>query len=190
MPPSWLDPERLRDEEAELASIDDPAELRLRARRALARVLCADHWNGNEPFLEVPPGLLGHLPRGVVAFRDVRQHEGARTLAELCRRAFKPYLLGDRWRESDRVKYGVDGALAEYIDQFRDVMRGMPAAELETEPLAVSLYVVGSHLHTLLSDGLEHVPPRSARAKFRAHLLARLDRFLVRHGDVVVFGVE
>lgn len=55
---------------------------------------------GIEPYHEIPVHMHADLPKHVVPIWSLHNHAAARKLAELCRRAFKPYLLSRDWLNS------------------------------------------------------------------------------------------
>lgn len=55
---------------------------------------------GIEPYNHVPEHLQEQLPKSIVPMWRLHESEEAKKLAELCRRAFTPYLLSDGWLSS------------------------------------------------------------------------------------------
>ena len=53
-----------------------------------------------EPYHNVPVALHAQLPPRMVPVRRLRTHPAALRLAELCRRAFRSYLLSPEWLNS------------------------------------------------------------------------------------------
>jgi hypothetical protein len=194
--------EQVLREDARIGELGEE-ELRVFARELLAKLWCKEHGSPLSLFINVPKGLHPYLPDGAVSLKDIKTDPVAKKLLEICRRAFKPYFMSERWVMATMQKKGVmlDASL-EVVVGFMQLFCPSHGKEEEEEGLigagekklaqAVNLLAVTMHFRDLLEE-MNPEKERLFASKFARHfalnlkenLTARIDKFFYRHCGVV-----
>lgn len=140
------------------------------------------------PYLEVPPHLHPLLPPHILLFHDLQTKPlppRVRALAQLCRRAFQPYLLGRGWRDSRRFSDSDFRTPIEFVPEFAQLARSRFHDVHEAEFYLHGFYAINlERVAAGLKELLEHFEPaffgtrQAAAERLQKDLLRRVERYM------------